>query len=301
MRMAGLAVSGFMLAFFFLFLWPSPAVLAFPSKAAEEHMGAADDWQSLLRQKKLEQAEGICRRLIQEKAEDKRVEGHKCLANVILFQSRTPQKDDGEAMHGGWTSEGADKAIEEMEKAMKLAPKDLSLHQMRLFVLLRSGQAAKLPRFLQNSLQTYTGPDAFEHWLSFSREFWTLGDYAAGLEYLQVLAEKYPNNPKLLGNLSAFAAQVGTFETALEYARAAVELQPDNPNNQWNLAGIYERMGETGKADAQFQKALPLFKDQESADAAWCAYGMFVENTLKQQERGREIIEKHCKKGGPAQ
>lgn len=277
---------------------PAP-VAAYPSKAAEQHPASSDDWQFFLRQGEPDKAEPLCKTLLDKKDKASRVDGYKCMANVILFKNKTsqaPAEGHGDGMHQGWNKAGADQAIEQLEQAMKLAPDDLSLHQMRLFVLSRSGQMNKLPQALENSLQIYTGPDALDHWLSFAREFWNAKELGLGLEYLDVLAAKYPDNAKILGNLAAFAGQEGKLDLALEYALKSVELQPENPRNQWNLASLYEHRGEHEKADAQFQKALPLFKDPAMADSAWCTYGLFVENTLKDSERAKKIIEKHCKK-----
>lgn len=276
----------------------APLAQAFPSNAAKNHPASPDDWQGLLRQGETEKAEPICQALVDKEDLASRVEGYKCLANVALFRNKTPKATPEEgpaAMHQGWNKAGADQAIEYLEQAMKLAPKDLSLFQMRLFVLSRSGQMEKLPQALENSLTNYKGPEALDHWLSFSREFWEAQEFGLGLEYLDVLEQHFPNNPKVLGNLAAFAAQENKMEMALEYAHKAVELQPENPRFQWNLASLYERQGDYEKADAQFQKALPLFKNPETSDAAWCTYGMFVKEGLKEEARGQEIIKKHCK------
>lgn len=271
---------------------------AFPSKAAQNHPDAADDWQSHLRQGEPDKAQPLCEKLIEQKDPKDRVEGHKCMANVILFKSKTPASTEGgvQAMHQGWSSEGADQAIEQLEQAMKLAPQDLSLYQMRLFVLSRSNQMDKLPQALENSLDSYEGPEALDHWLSFAREFWNAQDFAHGLEYLSVLASKYPDNAKVLGNLAAFAAQDQKLEMAMEYAAKAVELQPENPSFIWNLGSLNERKGDYAKADELFQKALKLFKDPETLDAAWCTYGLFVKENLENPERAQEIMEKHCRK-----
>jgi len=281
----------------------SSAAEAFPSNATDNHPRSSGDWQSLLRQGETDKVEPMCQALVDKKDVESRVEGYKCMANVVLFRNKTPKaapEDGPAAMHQGWNKEGADKAIEHLEQAMKLAPEDLSLFQMRLFVLSRSDQMAKLPAALQNSLAQYQGPDALEHWLSFSREFWDAQQFTLGLEYLNVLHEKFPDNPSVLGNLAAFAAQENKMEMALEYAHKAVELQPDNPRFQWNLASLYERQGDYAKADAQFQKALPLFKNPETQNAAWCTYGMFVKEGLKDETRSEEIIKKYCQEAEQA-
>lgn len=278
---------------------------AFPSKAGQEHPSSATDWQSFLRQGETDKSEAVCKKLLEQKSQADRVEGHKCMANTILYKSRTGGQDmagqTGGAPHMGWTREGADAAIEQLELAMRMATDDLSLHQMRLFILLRSGQAEKAPQALEDSLQRYTGKESFDPWLSFTREFWETKAYDPGLQYLKVLAEKYPNNPKLLSNLAAFAARGGQPDKALEYAEKAIELQPDNPRHYWNMAGIYEKAGDLEKADSFFLKALALFKDPESADAAWCSYAMFVKESLHDAKRAEELIAKHCKKGSPQQ
>jgi len=284
-------------------LWAAPAA-AFPSRASENHPESSDDWQSYLRQGNTEKAEPLCQALLEKSDPKDRIEGYKCMANVILFKSKTPMAspDQGaQAMHQGWTTEGADKAIEQLEQAIKLAPGDLSLHQMRLFVLSRSGQMDKLPQALQNSLAVYEGPEAIDHWLSFAREFWNAQEYAQGMQYMDVLAAKYPDNPKVLGNLAAFAAQGGKLDMAMDYANKAVELQPENPSFIWNLGSLHERKGDNAKADELFNKALKLFKDPETLDAAWCTYSQFVKNNLKDEQRAQEIMEKHCRAAQPPQ
>ncbi len=266
----------------------------------EDQPVAAEDWQTLLREERPDQAEPLCRELLAQGDKARQVEGHKCLANVILFRSKiaAPIQDGAPgvmtAPHQGWDPAGADAAVAELDAAMALAPGDLSLHQMRLFVLYRSGRPERLAAALEDSLQRYKGPDVLDHWLSFSRELWGADEFAPGLAYLQVLAAKYPNNPQLLGNLAAFAAQLDQFDQALDYATQAATLQPENPRLHWNLAGVHQRKGDLAAADAAFQKALGLFNARD-ADAAWCAYADFVAKELKDEQRGAALRAKHCK------
>ena len=289
---------------FLLFCLVSSLVLnapawGFPANASDDHPVSGEDWQSLLRQQEPDKAEALCGKLLQGKDAASRVEGRKCMANTILYRSRTgaPATEGQPDAHLlGWSREGADQAIEELEQAMRLAPDDLSLHQMRLFVLLRSGQAEKAPQALEDSLTRYKGPESFDHWLSFSREFWTAKQYEAGLQYLKILESKYPDNPSLFGNMAAFAAEAERPGVAGEYARKAVAMQPDNPRHHWNLAGLYTEAGELDKADASYQKALSLFTDKKTADAAWCSYAEFVQNSLQDAARAEEIRSEHCSK-----
>ena len=250
-------------------------VAAFQAQAGGEDPGAT--WPPLIRAGNYAGAQTLCEGYLTSEDAHTKAEGHKCLANVVLAQQRTPAG-----------SADARKAVEHLDAALALAPQDLSVHQARLHILMAAQQWAEMEHTLEESIAVYRGPDPVSAWINYPAELFELRKFDRAVSLLRILERHYPEDHRIPGNLSAALAMLKQDDEALQAAQRAVKLAPGDPRDNWNLARIYDYTGKLDLADHAYQKALSLESNDERRAKGMCVYADFVATKLKDQERARE-------------
>jgi tetratricopeptide (TPR) repeat protein len=257
-------------------------------------------WHKLLDEKKYEQAKQLCTEWLSRKEITHRTEAHKCLANVALSKSSMiiVEGDDvgGGSLRSGVAGEGVDEALKHLKAALSLSPNDLSIHQGRLHVLMMAGRYSDIPSALLDSIKKYKGDNAIEAWLAYSPRFHAAKQYRAGIEFLKVLDQNYPNEHRVIANLGAFYAMLKDDDNALIFAKKAVDLNPNDPINNWNLGRLYDYTNKIALADKYYLKAIELAGTKATTYQYYCVYSDFVETKLKNTQRACELRKKYCLK-----
>ena len=238
-------------------------------------------WPDLIDSRRWDEARALCEPWLELKDPVALAEAHKCLTSVELglARVRAPEKEgvDPRTVVPRYQGPGVDRALEHVSAAMALSPGDLSLHMGRLILLKRADRLDDLAPALQESLSTYTGPDALDYWLIVPGEIFDSTIYETALALYRVLEKKYPGSNKVLENIGVTLTQLGRDPEALLYLEKAVELAPRDPLDNWNLAGAYERMGEPDLAEVYYRKAVDVQRNPETRRDWSCALAEFLE------------------------
>jgi tetratricopeptide (TPR) repeat protein len=271
---------------------------AAPAAPPEDPAEAARLWHPLTRTDKSAEARALCEPWLASPSSRLAAEGHKCMANVALIGSKKvhvePGGKQGAFLGAAYAGPGVDQAIEHLNKAAALAPDDLSIHEGRLHVAINSQRNADAPKFLAETLQSYTGPDALGDWLSYSQELWDMGYVEIGLGFMRVLEKRYPNDHRVVGNVGTFLVVLDHRDEALPYLRRAVDLAPGDAIDNWNLGRFYEKQGDSKNAEPYFRKAVASEKDPERHQDMACNLARFLAAQTASRTEGCTLARKQC-------
>lgn len=92
-------------------------------------------------------------------------------------------------------------------------------------------------------------------------------DPQQALSRLQQLATQYPENAAVAAQLGSVYARMRDTPNALRYLMQAQALDSNNPVYPFNLAVLYDRLGTTSRARAEYARALQLANDYPSRSA----------------------------------
>jgi len=256
-------------------------------------------WQSLLKGGKCEEARSLCAGWLSSNDTARLAEAHKCLANVALCGNGNVMALQGNDQGGGvmtstFKPEAVDDALGHLEKALQLAPQDLSIHQGRLHLLEISFRYSDMAKALDESCSIYKGPEGVQPWLAYTFELFEDKQFRASLALLEVLNRHYPDSHEVLGNIGAAHTMLREDEQAIPYLRRAVELAPDDPIDTWNLARTYDYTDKLELADQWYKKALTLESDAERKRESACIYATFVQDKLHDSKRACELQRANC-------
>jgi tetratricopeptide (TPR) repeat protein len=256
------------------------------------------DWGKLLDQGKREEARRLCESWTGSRNLSKRIEAEKCLANVALCGAGIMglQGDDagGGSLGESYKPEAIDEALAHLEKGLKLAPQDITIHQGRLHLLEVSFRYEKMAEALDETCRIYKGPEGVDPWLAYTYELSEARQYHAALELLAVLQKYYPNSHDVLGNIGAMYSLLKEDEKALPYLKRAVELSPEDPIDTWNLGRLYAYTDKIDLADQWYKKSLALDPDPERKRDKFCMYAEFVDKNLHDPKRACELQKSNC-------
>jgi len=241
---------------------------------------AKAQWIRLMDAQKVQQAKTLCTTWIASSDRAVASQGHQCLASVEAQYASMTEIEGTKS--GGFIAQGfqgphVDEALKHLDQAIALTPDDLSTHQGRLFILIRSGRTRDAAAALQKSLDVYHGPDALQSWLAYSEEFDARQDYVSALAFMRVLEKKYPNDPDVVSNIGAFLYLDKKDADALPYVKRGAELAPNDPINVWNLGRIYDHLGQQELAEKNYRKGLELEKNAAALRDKKCMFAEFLD------------------------
>jgi len=257
-----------------------------------------NDWGKLLNEKKIKDAEALCTSWTASPQLGKRVEAEKCLANVELAkgsQLNIMGNDTGGGSLGqSYTPEAIKAALVHLNKGIQIAPQDLSIHEMRLYVFESAGMFKEMETALEDSISIYKGADALQAWLAFDAELADMGQARAGLNFAEVLNRHYSHSHDVVGNIGAFHNMLGEHDQALPFEQEAAALAPTDPLDVWNLGWTYNYLGQTAEADKWMSKSIALDPTGKQAPGSKCLYAEFVDTKLHQPERACKLEKASC-------
>lgn len=259
----------------------------------------AHQWEPLIEAGNVKDAGSLCRGWLKQRKDDAALaEAHKCLANVELAGAQSIQIGK-ESLAPGFAGPAVDRALAHLDEALKLAPQDLSIHQGRLHVLLRSGRFDELDRALEKSLSMRPPSSSLETWLPYADELRGMGEVEAGLNFSLVLAKHFPKDYRAVGNVGAFLAALHRDDEAIVYTKKAVQLKPDDPIDLWNLGILYDATRKFDLADNIFRESLRFETDDETRKDHYCRYAEFLAQKRHQRKAACEIEKKNCPQDAP--
>ena len=256
-------------------------------------------WETLLKAGKCADARALCAESTTSKDTSKVVEAHKCLASVALCGNGdvlTLQGDDqgGGSLSSTYKPEAVDDALAHLNRALKLAPQDLSIHQGRLHLLEVSSRYSDMVTALEESCSIYKGREGVQAWLDYTSELFEDKQFRASLALLEVLNKHYPDSHDVLGNMGAINLVLRHDDQGIAYLRRAAELAPNDPIDAWNLGRAYDYAEKIELADQWYKKGLALDSDSTRRQHSTCIYAGFVGSKLHDAKRACEIQRANC-------
>ena len=276
-------------------------LLLVASLCAAAHAAAPQlehQWVSLIDARKIDEARELCQGWLHNRKDNPSLaEAHKCLANVELAGAQAIRVGKS-SLSEGYGGPAVDRALTQLDEAMRLSPSDLSVHQGRMHVLLSSGRFDRLTPALGESLRLLKGRGGADPWLPYVDEMQQMGEIETALEFSQALAKRFPKDHRTIGNVAAFLAQLNRAQEALDYAKKAVALNPKDPIDLWNLGTLYDGIGKLAQADDAFRRSLAVETDQDTRRDHYCRYANFLDEKRHRRQAACELEKKYCSDEG---
>src|SRR4029077_1030134 len=159
-----------------------------------------------------------------------------------------------------------DTAITEFEEALKLSPRDASLHyNLGLALKLKD----KLPEAMVELRQAEElDPGQADAHYTLGVTLWQQGDFAAAAEDLRSATHAKPDYAEAYYTLGTVLKQKGELQEAAAALRGAVGLQPDFAGAHTTLATVLRQLGDTEGAAKESRAGMEIAKQKTSEQAA---------------------------------
>lgn len=259
------------------------------------------DWMQLLQTNQTERANELCHSLEQSSDLVDKASAYKCYANLSLMGKDIiiVEGNDlgGGQIRGGWRGEPLDKALYFLSKAIEATPKDETIHQGRMHLLLESGLYPRAFKAFDESLKYINGKEHLELWLAYTPYYFNTGHYKYGIEFTNRLIESFGQDHRLYANLGGMYAMLKEDDKAILNLETSLRLNPNSPVNTWNLARVYDYNNKLSKADDLYKRALSLKAGEYDTDldpSMICHYAEFLYKKLNDVERACEYNKEIC-------
>jgi tetratricopeptide (TPR) repeat protein len=264
---------------------------------------ASDDFQAMFERREAEKEKVRCEQLVREREAEKQVEGHTCLAHLVLAADKPiqmPVRDrHGKTSLRSVPSDPATTAaLGHLRAARKLAPGRILLHKEILSLTRRAMRLRELPDEYRQCI-ALVPRDQRSALLdqALLPSMYALTEDARHEEALavgRVLEKEYPRNNQVVSNVGGALMSLGRDAEALRYLERAVALAPKDAVDRWNLGQYRGRQGKYREADQDFTKAVSLATKPEEKAELGCRHASFVLEALKDRRRACDLQKKHC-------
>ena len=247
--------------------------------------------------RRFDEALALCRSWLPKTAATDRAEAHKCVANVYVAQ--TTRRDvsvfispAADLLFQGAPAAGpvfeppmVTKALDELDLAHRLVPSDLSIHQGRMYLALRSQDFDRAVRYLSEALSARPN-DPLATWLEYLPNFKVKGP-ESGARYIRLLQQKY-GDQQLLPLLGIYLVLAGKAQEAIGPLEAAVANDGADPRPHWLLGRALEDSGQLEAADREYVKSIALDHGTTRRERL-CVLAGFVTTKLKNDRRAARL------------
>ena len=178
---------------------------------------------------------------------------------VIAPASGSPSSSEAHRVRGlsFWAKAQDDRAIEELEAAIRLSPRDERSRIALARILASAGREADAERLLQETVALLPDSAQAHWWLGWGYE--RLNRFAdARRAYERASAGAVAGRSQLYAMLGRLASSAADVEGAIEAFRRAVDANPDDPILHEYLAGALLLEGRADAALAEFGAALRI-------------------------------------------
>lgn len=190
-----------------------------------------------------------------------------------------------------------DEAVELLKNAEKLDPDNIALFRMHGLLLAQAGRDDDAIRFFKEMLERKEDDESFVKAarLGLSIAYTNKNDYAAGEKELEILLEKFPDDPEVNNDLGYLYADQGkNLEKAEAMIRKALEEEKDNTAYLDSLGWVLFKRGKAKEAVEPLSRAA---QDREGTDTTVHEHLGDVYFELQEYDKAREAWETAEKKG----
>ncbi len=146
------------------------------------------------------------------------------------------------------------RALEFLERAWKLDPKDPEIYQKLGLVAWKLDMLDVAEKFYR--LQCQIAPDAVDGILNLSGVLRDRGKFEEGIEILRTAIFRHPEDHELWNSLGSLVSESGDPAQAATFYAEALRLNPAFARAHNNMANVYELLGEPKKALPHYEEAL---------------------------------------------
>jgi tetratricopeptide (TPR) repeat protein len=147
-----------------------------------------------------------------------------------------------------------DAAIQSYEKAIALAPNELSLRVELGAVLMKSGQPTDSIAAFQEALRM--APRNLTAELGLAQGYRGVRNNEEAKRVLERAIREHPKSPEPLAAIGEFEIQQQTYDAAIGHLKASLVLAPANAETRNLLAAAYKAKGDLANALAELDKVL---------------------------------------------
>jgi Flp pilus assembly protein TadD len=159
-----------------------------------------------------------------------------------------------------------DAAISEFETAIKLSPRDATLHyDLGLALKLKD----KLPEAMAEMRKAAElDPSQADAHYTLGVTLWQQGDFAAAAEELRAAIRTKPDYAEAYYTLGTVLKQKGELRDSAAALREAIRLQPDFAGAHTTLATVLRQLGDAEGAAAESKAGAEIAKEKTNEQAA---------------------------------
>lgn len=190
-----------------------------------------------------------------------------------------------------------DEAVVLLTNAEKLDPDNIALFRMHGLLLAQAGRDDEAIRFFKEILERKEDDESFVKAarLGLSIAYTNKNDYAAGEKELEILLEKFPDDPEVNNDLGYLYADQGkNLEKAEAMIRKALDEEKDNSAYLDSLGWVLFKRGKAKEAVEPLSRAA---QDREGTDTTVHEHLGDVYFELQEYDKARESWETAEKKG----
>ncbi len=190
-----------------------------------------------------------------------------------------------------------DEAVVLLTNAEKLDPDNIALFRMHGLLLAQAGRDDEAIRFFKDILDRKEDDESFVKAarLGLSIAYTNKSDYSAGEKELEILLEKFPDDPEVNNDLGYLYADQGkNLEKAEAMIRKALDEEKDNSAYLDSLGWVLFKRGKAKEAVEPLSRAA---QDREGTDTTVHEHLGDVYFELQEYDKARESWETAEKKG----
>jgi len=183
-----------------------------------------------------------------------------------------------------------EESLDAIDSALNFEPKNLTLHFMKYKILHDFGKIDEVLELVDEAIRLF--PEKEIKLLTHKAYLYKKKEkYDKGLEIVDELWEKYPNDLDVLNSKVYYHLYLGEKEEALKTGKLLVESDPEDGNFHDSYAEVLTEFGEYEEALKENQKAL------EIDPLGWFTYNTYLhiakcQKELRQYDLAKESLEK---------
>ncbi len=182
-------------------------------------------------------------------------------------------------------------ALEAIDTAIKLNPKDLQIHYVKYNILYDFEKIDEALELVDEGIKLF--PEHQAKLMTHKAYLYKKkNDYDKGLEIANELWEQNPENFEFLNNKVYWHLYRGEKEEAIEAGKQLIKLDPDDGNYHDSYGEVLTEFGEYEEAIKILQKALEL------DPLGWFTYNTYIQLGRSYKEIGKFDLAKDCLQKG---
>ncbi|MFW9948255.1 MAG: tetratricopeptide repeat protein, partial [Candidatus Odinarchaeota archaeon] len=152
---------------------------------------------------------------------------------------------------------GYEEALNALEDAIELNPRDYDLHISKVYYLMTYGRENEAINFIDDIISQEPKLKArlnkIKSFIYFKNQ-----NYEAGLEVIDEVIKEHPDDKKLLNNKVLLLVKLERVEEAIETAEILIKVDPEDGNSYDTYGEALKELGKYTEAIEKFEKAIEL-------------------------------------------